>query len=201
MKKRKMYIVLVLVVVLGILLLSQIAKNRGGINVKCNVEYPVPEKMVGYRQDDDRWKDIHLGESKYTMESSGCITTCIASAISETDNPLTPEETVTLLSENGVFDDDGNMQWSKLDSLPGFNAQVFSDLNSSYIDECLAQGRYPIVKVHRKSLFSYHHFVLIIGAENGQYICMDPLKDSYTTLKDYGNRIYSVRCVWYEGEN
>lgn len=33
---------------------------------------------------------------------------------------------------------------------------------------------------------------------SGEYICMDPLKDTYTTLKDYSNRIYSVRCVWYE---
>ena len=67
-----------------------------------------------------------------------------------------------------------------------------------YIDECLSAGHYPIVKVHRSSLFSYHHFVLIVGAEDGEYICMDPLKDGYTKLSDYGNRIYSVRCVWYE---
>lgn len=26
----------------------------------------------------------------------------------------------------------------------------------------------------------------------------NPLKDGLTKLKDYGNRIYSVRCVWYE---
>ena len=51
-----------------------------------------------------------------------------------------------------------------------------------------------------KSLVSYHHFILIIGAEDGEYVCMDPLKDELTKLSDYSNRIYSVRCVWYSEE-
>ena len=132
------------------------------------------------------------------METSGCITTCIASAISVTENPLNPQELVQLLNDNAVFDGAGNMQWGKLDELPGFHAEVYTDLDPAYVDKCLSQGRYPIVKVHRKSLFSYHHFVLIVGSEDGQYICMDPLKDGFTKLDDYSNRIYSIRCVWYE---
>ena len=132
------------------------------------------------------------------MQSSGCVTTCISSAISKSGNPLNPGDLAKLLSDNGVFDGAGNMQWSKLDELNGFHTEVYSDLDPAYIDNCLSQGRYPIVKVHRRSLFSYHHFVLIVGSENGQYICIDPLKDGFTKLSDYGNRIYSIRCVWYE---
>ncbi len=184
-----------------ILFLSQVYKNRGGVNVQCKVDYPVSEGITGYRQDDQRWKDYSLGTSKYTMQSSGCITTCIATAISESSGAMNPGELVNLLSANGVFDNAGNMQWGKLDEIPGFNTEVYSDPDPAYIDNCLSQGRYPIVKVHRKSLFSYHHFVLIVGAENGDYICMDPLKDGFTKLKDYGNRIYSVRCVWRDREN
>lgn len=199
MKKRKILLVFItLIALLGIIAMSQVVKNRGGVNVKCSVEHPVSDKIVSYRQDDESWKDIHLGDSKYTMESSGCITTCIATAVSETDRALTPAELVNLLSEKGVFDSAGNMQWGVLDEIPGFEVTVYSDLSADYIDECLSAGHYPIVKVHRKSLFSYHHFVLIVGAEDGEYICMDPLKDGYTKLSDYGNRIYSIRCVWYE---
>lgn len=177
-------------------LLSQVVKNRGGVNVQSTGDYPVPGGIEYYRQDDDSWKDINLGNSKYTMGSSGCITACIASAISESDNPMDPGELVTLLSENNVYDDDGNMQWGRLDELEGFEVQVYSSPDKAAIDECLAQNHYPIVKVHRKSLVSYHHFVLIVGSENGEYICMDPLKDGYTKLSDYGDRIYAVRCVW-----
>ncbi len=37
-----------------------------------------------------------------------------------------------------------------------------------------------------------------IGAENGDYICMDPLLDNLTKLSDYKNKIYAIRCVYYE---
>ena len=197
-KRKIVSVLLILAAALTVIILSQVVKNRGGLNVKCSVDYPVSDRIVSYRQDDERWKNLHLGNSKYTMESSGCITTCIATAFSEQKSQLTPDQLVALLSENGVFDGAGNMQWGVLDQLPGVNTEVYSDLDAGYIDECLSQGHYPIVKVHRKSLFSYHHFVLIIGAENGEYICMDPLRDGYTKLSDYGNRIYSVRCVWYD---
>lgn len=198
MKNRKIMILVIVLVVAGIIALSQVIKNRGGKNIECNADYPVSEKIVGYRQDDDAWKDIKLGNSKYTMKSSGCVTTCIATAISETADAPNPGELVNILSDNNVFDDNGNMQWSKLSEISGFNAEVYDDLDVKHIDECLSMGRYPIVKVHRKSLFSYHHFVLIIGSSDGEYICMDSLKDSFTKLSDYSNRIYSIRCVWKE---
>lgn len=198
--KKSVLILLVIICTVGLIISSQIIKNRGGINVKCKEEYPVSPELVHYRQDNDEWKDYNLGDSKYTMQSSGCVVTCISSAISETNNPLNPEELVLMLNEKKVFDTEGNMQWGKLDEISGFHTTVYSDLNPAYIDQCLSQGKYPIVKVHRKSLFSYHHFVLIVGSENGDYICMDPLKDGFTKLSDYGNRIYSVRCVWYEEE-
>ena len=198
MKNNILKISVVATVLICAVILSQIVKNRGGVNVHSTEDYPVSEAIVYYRQDADSWKDINLGNSKFTMESSGCIKACIASAISESDNPLDPGELVTLLTENNVYDDNGNMQWGRLDELEGFEVEVYSAPDKAVIDECLAQNHYPIVKVHRKSLVSYHHFVLIVGSENGEYICMDPLKDGYTKLSDYGDRIYSVRCVWRE---
>ena len=187
-----------IIVVVGLIILSQMVKNRGGVNISCDSEHPVADNLVCYRQDDAQWKDEKLGESKYTMKSSGCITTCIASAISVSEEPMDPGELVKMLSDKGVFDGAGNMQWGKVDEIPGFHAEVFSTPNQKDIENCLAEGRYPIVKIHRKSLFSYHHFVLIVGSKDGEYICMDPLKDSLTKLSDYGNRIYSVRCVWHD---
>ena len=189
-----------IVAVFGTIWMSQLIKNRGGVDVLHVDHYDIPKSLVSYRQDDDRWKDYKLGDSKYTMKSSGCITTCISSAISESDNPLNPGELVKLLSSNNVYDNEGNMQWAKLAEIPGFHAAVFDEVDEKYINECLAQNRYPIVKVHRKSLVSYHHFILIIGAEDGEYVCMDPLKDELTKLSDYSNRIYSVRYVWYSEE-
>ena len=75
--------VLLIIAIIGLVIFSQLYKNRGGVNVKCQSDYMVKEGLVSYRQDDPEWKDLYLGDSKYTMKSSGCITTSIATAISE----------------------------------------------------------------------------------------------------------------------
>ena len=68
MKKRIIAIViLVIVVAAGALLAWQYMKNRGGVEVRCDSTYPVNEKLKAYRQDDDRWKDDKLGESKFCL--------------------------------------------------------------------------------------------------------------------------------------
>ncbi len=178
----------------------QYMKNRGGVEVRCDSTYPVNEKLKAYRQDDDRWKDDKLGESKFDMESSGCIITSIATAISASDNALAPGELNQLLSDNQVYDGEGNLQWGLLDAINGFHTKVYSDVSAAHIDECLKENHYPIVKVHRQTLTSYHHFILIVGTKDGEYICMDPLEDKLTKLSDYGSKVYAVRCVWYEKE-
>ncbi len=122
----------------------------------------------------------------------------IATAISASDNALTPGELNQLLSDNQVYDGEGNLQWGLLDAINGFRTKVYSDVSAAHIDECLKQNHYPIVKVHRQTLTSYHHFILIVGTKDGEYICMDPLEDKLTKLSDYGSKVYAVRCVWYE---
>ena len=152
---------------------------------------------MSFRQDDDRWKEDTIGGSKYTMESSGCVITDIATAISGSEMAMNPGELNAFLGNNKVFDEEGNIQWGKISEIDGFQADVYTEKAADIIDKCLAAGHYPIVKIHRNTLFSYHHYVLIIGAENGEYICMDPLQDELTKLSDYKNKIYAIRCVYY----
>ena len=95
--KRRILLALAVLGAAVLIIMSQVVKNRGGLNVKCSVDYPVSERIVSYRQDDERWKDIHLGDSKYTMESSGCITTCIETAFSEQKSQPNPEQLVALI--------------------------------------------------------------------------------------------------------
>lgn len=198
--KKKLGILLV-AIVLGIILCLFVVtkiKDRGGVVVKCNSDFPVNEKLVAYRQDDDAWKNDKIGESKYTMGSSGCIITSIATALSSTSVAMDPGAMNKFLSKNNAFDEAGNLQWGRIDEINGLYADVYSDVSSGIIDNCLAASHYPIIKIHRKSIFSYHHYVLIIGTENGEYVCMDPLQDHLTRLSDYNDKIYAIRCVYYE---
>lgn len=151
-----------------------------------------------YRQDDPAWADDRLGGSKFTMKSSGCVVSCIAAALSYGGEAVTPGELNRLLSENGVYDGEGNLRWDSLDSLDGFAVKVYGAADTAYVDECLAAGRYPIIRVKTKS--GRQHYVLVTGGEDedGDYDCMDPLRDGATALKDYGGEFYAVRCVWKE---
>lgn len=200
MKKKKIIIgiLIILVLVAGVLFIVRYKMNQGGVPITCKSNYAVNENLIAYRQDDARWEDDNIGNSRFTMGDSGCIITSIATGISQSKSPLTPGELNALLTDNNVFDEEGNLQWGMLEQIDGFHVKVYSDITNQNIDDCLENGRYPIVKVHRKTLTSYHHYILIIGTENGDYVCMDPLEDHLTKLSDYGNKVYAIRCVWYE---
>lgn len=186
------------IVIIGILIALYIRHNKGGTVIHCTSEYAVNKSLIAYRQDDKAWKDSKLGNSFYTLGSSGCVVTSITSALSVSPLQMTPKEFNRLLSEKNVYDDEGNLQWGMLEQIEGLHADVYTEVSSDIIDTCLNNGKYPIIKVHQNNLFSYHHYILVIGAQNGEYICMDPLQDNLTKLSDYDNKVYAIRCVWYE---
>lgn len=169
---------------------------HGGMRIKPSFDIAPDTDIICYRQDDSRWADEHLGNSKYTLESSGCLVSCIASALSmEYGIEETPSTLNARLSSDGVYDSEGNIQWEGLRQSTGHQVDLPSDISSDTIDSYLSQGVFPIVRVRMYALGNVH-YVLIVKAENGRYWCMDPLKDELTDLSDYGNRIYAIRCVY-----
>ena len=64
------------------------------------------------------------------------------------------------------------------------------------LDQELAAGRYPIVRVKMPKSGSYH-YVLLVGSADGTYLCMDPLQTKAQTvpLSDFGGKIYAVRVL------
>ncbi len=168
---------------------------RGSVVVKPSQDKLVVEETAAYRQDNEIWADDTLGDSGFTMRSSGCLVTCIASAVSmETGNEITPGVLNTLFSEYHVYDNEGNIQWAAIDKIEGYHAEIFGEVSETEIAQCLADGHYPIVRVRVRGLGSFH-YVLIVGTEEGEYVCMDPLEDELTTLSRYLDRVYAVRVV------
>ena len=57
----------------------------------------------------------------------------------------------------------------------------------------LVNDIYPIARV--KLSYGVGHFVLIVGSENGEYLCMDPLKEKQepVPLSEFGDKIYFIR--------
>lgn len=158
-------------------------------------EYRPDQKIVFFRQDDERWREDKLGTSKYTMRFSGCLVSCIASALSmESGEEVTPGTLNRIFSDENVYDGAGNLQWEPLAGLGEYEVTVYESVSSDQIDACLEAGHFPIVRVGMYALGNIH-YVLIVGAEDGEYLCMDPLQDEVRKLSAYGNRVYVMRCV------
>lgn len=198
MKRKKMIICVIALLVVGLLVSGSLClRLRNSVRVKSSVEYPVNREQASYRQDDNKWEGDTLGESYYTMKSSGCLVTCIAAALSGQGEVITPGRLNKLFSEKNVYDDQGNIQWQSLEELEGYHVNLFDRPSNEEIEACLRDGHFPIVCVRMHGLGSFH-YVLVIGSEKGDYLCMDPLADKLTKLSAYGSRIYRVRCVWKE---
>lgn len=168
---------------------------RHGVVVKTDRAEVISNEVAAYRQDDERWAKDALGNSSFTMKSSGCLVTCIASALSMGGTQeVTPGELNKIFSENNVYDSEGNIQWSAIENIGGYSVNVYSDVDEQVIYQWLSEGYYPIVRVRVSGIGNWH-YVLVVGLEDQEYICMDPLKNELTRLSQYLNRVYAVRVV------
>ena len=163
------------------------------------------EQVVFFRQKDDRWKTDTLGDSVYHMADSGCLTCCVAAALQMQQISVDglPEnadagEVNQFFSEHGVYDSAGNLLWEMLEQTAGVSVrkQDAAELQDGELDQELAAGRYPIVRVKMPKSGSYH-YVLLVGSADGTYLCMDPLqtKEQTVPLSDFGGKIYAVRVL------
>lgn len=170
---------------------------RNGTQIKAPREEEILSETepVLYRQDDERWGEDRLGDSRFTMRSSGCLVSSIASAVSmESGMEETPGALNEKFSDRQVYDSEGNLQWEQLNALGEYRVDVYREVTSEVIDTCLSEGGYPIARVRMYALGNIH-YVLIVGVRDGEYLCMDPLQDKLMKLSSYGNRVYALRCV------
>lgn len=183
----------ILLIVAGFLYL----RLRNGVQIKAPQDKEIwpGAELVLYRQDDERWGEERLGDSEYTMRSSGCLVSSIASAVSmESGTEVTPGVLNERFSGEQVYDTAGNLLWERLNDLGEYRVDVYGEASAEVIDACLSEGRYPVARVRMYALGNIH-YVLIVGVRDGEYLCMDPLQDKITKLSSYGNRVYAVRCV------
>lgn len=181
----------ILIIVLGFMLL----RFRGSTVVHAGEMISSNPKIVFYRQDDEQWAAETMGDSAYTLAESGCLVSCIASAVTMMGNEKTPYALNEMFSGQNVFDAEGNLLWNNLRNTGEYEAEVFGSVTEELLTSLLKEGKYPIVRVRMYGLGNFH-YVLIVKAEAGEYYCMDPLRDGLVPLSLYGNRVYAVRCVY-----
>lgn len=178
-------------VILFVICVVLAIRFRGSVKVYPDRDIFVSDDYILYRQDDDKWAGDYLGESSFTMKSSGCLVTCIASAMK-----VDPKTLNEKFSSHNVYDSEGNLLWGNLKNADeNYHVEVFSEVSGDILMDCLSNDRFPIVRVRMNGIGNFH-YVLVVKAEEGIFYCMDPLQDRVMPLSAYGNRIYAVRCVY-----
>lgn len=76
----------------------------GSVKVYPDRDIVVSEDYISYRRDNDLWAGDHLGNSFFTMGSSGCLVTCIASVMNNVDSKILNEK----FSLHNVYDYEEN---------------------------------------------------------------------------------------------
>lgn len=173
-------------------------RNRPGQPVEL---LPAGEHAIGeaefYMQNDERWADDELGGSGYRMRGSGCLVSCIASALHAQGLDINPGELNRLFSENEVYNERGEVIWGNISKVyPQVRTEIPSQIKKEEIERALDNGSYPIVKVRYKGT-GYQHWVLLIGSTRDDFLCMDPLNTAMEplTLSEHGGTVYACRFI------
>lgn len=215
-----------------------------GVAIRPEREHPVGTVQT-YCQKDERWAEDKLGGSVYRMGGSGCLTSCIASALStqtatvtgdrgeiandrdetvnerdesvrdkgegagdksealaDRDKDMTAGELNRIFSEGQVYNEQGDIVWGRIEEImPEVRVLVAGSVDGKQIETLLDEGKYPIVKV-KVGGNGAAHWVLIVGSDGGEYLCMDPLVEDgkLVPLSRHGGVVYRMRCVyWVDG--
>jgi len=162
-----------------------------------NLTYPAFSGKA-FLQYDDKWKADHLGSSKYTMKSSGCLVSAIASMLTDSGIETDPGALNKIFSEKGVYTEQGDVIWNHIKKIyPHINIHIAGSVNGKKISEFLAERKFPLVrvKVHKKG---YQHWLLIVGVKNNEFMCLDSLDPSKqpVPLSVHG-KVYSWRVLYF----
>lgn len=208
--KARLKLIIIIAFLLLLLAISVIAVYRH-ISANNSAESIILESTkdiknadtVFYFQSDPQWYNDPLGDSKFEMDDSGCLTTSLTSALCmqkidvEGVEEITPKTINKYLSDHNVYDSEGNMQWIPLAEAINISVtrKTAGEVNSSKIDRLLKKGIYPIVRVKIKG--TVVHYILITESHDGEYWCMDPANKNkdLVPLSDYDNRIYALRYI------
>lgn len=188
------------IIIAVILLLEGVFISINPVKVNAAEDYRL------WRQWDERWGDIYLGNSSDTMARSGCLVTAVAilAVHSGTKDPETfnPGTFVADLNEVGAFDSWGAIaSWAKVTEVIPEIRFVKSGSFSSSTQSGKAE---EILKVMNEG---YHvicnvggHWVYVEGVSGSDVYMIDSAKDEVKMFEGYDNA-YITSWQAYTGKN
>lgn len=205
-KKGRQYKAVVIIAVLAVLLLALcligLRLRAGGTKgvVLTTSKVMKPPETAYYLQRGESWSEDKLGSSRFTVGSSGCLITSLASLMGIYGMDVTPGEVNRAFTDYEVYNASGDVIWGNIKkAYPELSVDVKSGVDAAAIEAAVEQGKYPLVKVKYLG-DGYWHWVLLIGSDEGGYLCMDPLYEDKKArpLADHGNKVYAWRLITKE---
>lgn len=166
------------------------------IQISPKQGHPIAE-VEYFLQNDPQWAEDLLGSSSFNMSRSGCLVSCIAASLDAQGIDTDPGKLNQMFSQNGVYNSDGEVLWGNISKvLPNVRVTVPPRVDPVILEKAVADGTFPIVKVKYNGT-GYQHWVLLIGASENDYLCMDPMSSSKQPLplSKHGGVIYRYRIV------
>ncbi len=155
----------------------------------------VPVAAPYYLQNDPAWAAESIGASGYSMADTGCLVSCVASAVSVLDATITPGELNEQLTAADGYDN-ADLLWYKLHEInPNVEYQYKRVFSATTLENDLTSGRLPVVKVKMHHTGATH-WVLVVGAQDGEFWVMDPLQQDKTLvpLSEHG-AVFAYRAI------
>lgn len=168
--------------------------SESGIVLTPTRDFEIHE-VTYYLQNDPAWSGDTIGETSQTMGGSGCLISCAASSVTDLGIETTPAELNKKLTDIGGFQG-ADLIWYKIhEAVPDVDYKYSRLFSATTIENDLAQGRLPIVNVRYRD-GGVTHWVVIIGAKDGDFMIYDPLSSEKTAipLSTHG-KVYSYRVL------
>lgn len=149
--------------------------------------------VVCYLQNDPLWADEKIGETSRSLGGAGCLISCAASAVTALGTSITPSELNSRLAEVGGYQG-ADLIWYKVhEAVPQVTYKYSRVFTAKTIERDLARGLLPVVNV-RYYGSGVSHWVLIVGADENDFLVCDPLNKEQCPmpLSTHGN-VYSYR--------
>jgi len=196
--KKMLFFIMPILIIIGFFGCYYIIRSRYikiiGIALTPSRDFPI----IGtkhYMQNDPVWSSDKIGNTTYTMGGAGCLVTCVAVSLTYLGVDITPQELNEKLTDiNGYIN--GELVWYKLNNIfPSVNYNFSRIFSSKAIENDLKNNRLPIVNV-RFNENGITHWVIIVGAKNGDFLIFDPLNKDETSLplKKHG-KVYAYRVL------
>lgn len=194
-KKYILIVIFICFIFSGVYVCSHLYIKSYGINVSPSKLHP-PKSVKFNLQNDDRWKDDLMGNTKFNMGGHGCLVAVIATVFNDLGLSINAGVLNKEFHENGVYDENGEVIWFKInENYVQIKYRYSRIFYGKVFERDLEEGKLPIVMVKYYKTGVYH-WVLIVGSDKDDFLIMDPLnkKKDFSKLSIHGN-VYAYRIL------